>query len=88
MQTDRERLIELIRQGKKEFTKSDETYIENYLADYLLANNVTIPIQCKDCKYRIRTNKHLLCGHQANFIYKTALQVNRFHWCKYGERKV
>ena len=78
MQTDRERLIELIRQGNK---------APEGLADYLLNNNVTIPVQCKDCKYRIRTNKHLLCGHQANFIYKTALQVNRFHWCKYGERK-
>ena len=42
----RDRLIELIKAGKKEFTKSDVTYIENYLADYLLANGVIVP-PCK-----------------------------------------
>lgn len=80
MQTDREQLIELL-QKEVARPKADA------LAIHLLANGIAIPVQCKDCKYRIRTNKHLLCGHQANFIYKTALQVNRFHWCKYGERK-
>lgn len=41
-----DRLVELIRQGKKEFTKSDITYIETYLADYLIANGVIVP-PCK-----------------------------------------
>ena len=82
--TDRDRLIELLRKVDN-MRLTRKGFAE--CADYLLANGIAIPIQCKDCKYRIRTNKHLLCGHQANFIYKTALQVNRFHWCKYGERK-
>ena len=55
----RDRLIELIKAGKKEFTKSDVTYIENYLADYLLANGVIVP-PCKvgDTVYRLTMSLH------------------------------
>lgn len=53
-----DRLIELIRKGKKEFTKSDETYIETFLADYLLKNGVIVP-PCKvgDIVYVITTKR-------------------------------
>ena len=38
----RAKMVELIRQGKKAFTKSDTTYMEEFLADYLIANSVII----------------------------------------------
>lgn len=63
--TDRERLIELIRTGKKEFTKSDETYIENYLADYLLANGVSVlPVPLGTTVFEIRAKGERRYGHR------------------------
>ena len=47
--TERERLIELIRQGMKKHEVTIEHYViptSDYLADYLLENGVTIP-PCK-----------------------------------------
>lgn len=42
--TDRERLIELIQHEVV-------PYFAERIADYLLANGVTIPVRCKDCRY-------------------------------------
>lgn len=39
----REKLIELLMQAKIGWTKAE-------LADHLIANGVTIPTRCKDCK--------------------------------------
>ena len=40
----REKLIELQMQAKIGWTKAE-------FADHLIANGVTIPVRCKDCKY-------------------------------------
>lgn len=62
---DRERLIELIRAGKKEFTKSDDTYIENFLADYLLANGVSVlPVPLGTTVFEIRARGERRYGHR------------------------
>ena len=70
--TDRDRLIELVRNGIQEFGKSTvKCSADEYLADYLIANGVTLPA-CKvgdkvyalyDCNgsraIRIDTLRHL-----------------------------
>ena len=42
--TDRERLIELVKKGEREFSLSNRPVldIEEYIADYLLANGVIV----------------------------------------------
>lgn len=87
----RDRLIELIRQGKKAFTKSDTTYIENYLADYLLANGVALPA-CRigQTVYALydRSEKKNIDGH----IKKRNSQIDTLRYlgaCKmYGKIEV
>lgn len=52
MSSDRDRLIELVCKGIQEFGKSTvKCSIDEYLADYLLANGVIVPVRCKDCEY-------------------------------------
>ena len=62
--TDRDRLIELIKKGEKEFSLSNRPVldIEEYIADYLLANGVIVP-PCKvgDAIYRIVDMSHTTC---------------------------
>lgn len=67
--TDKDRLIELIKQCYEKFRKSDETYIEPYLADYLLANDVVKVVRCKDCTYLREsdmTNK-MFCTYHGDY---------------------
>ena len=69
---DREKLIELIRKGKKDFTKSDETYIENYLADYLLENNaIVLPCKVGDALYFLYDNTFANRPNITPHIYET-----------------
>jgi hypothetical protein len=49
--TDRERLIELIKQGNIDYLWSTGKAHYTFLADYLLANGVIVPVRCKDCEY-------------------------------------
>lgn len=80
--TDRDRLIELINQKVDAFFKTEE------LADYLLENDVTKVIRCKDCKYYYCVdNKTRLCTNKNNLTLKTALTISREHYCSYGELK-
>ena len=80
--TDRDTLIELINQKVDAFFKTEE------LADYLLENDVTKVIRCKDCKYYYCVdNKTRLCTNKNNLTLKTALTISREHYCSYGELK-
>ena len=80
--TDREQLIELINQKVDAFFKTEE------LADYLLENDVTKVIRCKDCKYYYCVdNKTRLCTNKNNLTLKTALTISREHYCSYGDVK-
>lgn len=60
MQTEkqRERLVELIKTAEKEFSNTGKPIldIEEYVADYLLANNVVVlPLKVGDTIYRLDT---------------------------------
>ncbi len=57
------------------------------IADHLLACGVTVVVKCNDCQHLIRTKDACLCGHPANFINKTALEVSTNHYCRYGKPK-
>ena len=50
--TDREKLIELLESAESAiyWNSDDRCFIEK-IADYLIANGVTIHVRCKDCDY-------------------------------------
>ena len=82
----REKLIELLRevqyQGNAVHGYQDK-YIQNSeLADHLIANGVTIPVRCKECKSLCRNYAHMRkhCG-------LTGQLVDDDDFCSYGERR-
>jgi hypothetical protein len=70
--TEREKLIDLL------------CYIPGAeeIADFFLANGVTIPVTCKDCKHYIYDDFDGCC---------VCMQLSKYvkpdFWCAYGERK-
>lgn len=55
------------------------------LADFLIANGVTIPVRCKDCKHYMEypTTKRMCC-----YVHLlTPHHMQPEHFCSYGERK-
>ena len=61
----REKLIALLQEANAETAKKIEKHeIKDvkigweFLADHLIANGVTIPTRCKDCKYKFSANGH------------------------------
>lgn len=54
--TDREKLIDIIVRTPS-VAVSSRTAAE-HIADHLIANGVTIPTRCKDCKYKFAVNGH------------------------------
>ena len=83
--TDRDRLIELI----EKWHENPETF--QYLADYLLANDVVKVVRCKDCKHYIP--KENLTDEYDNSIGADGLCDNtdtytdETDFCSYGELK-
>lgn len=80
----REKLIDLLMDLP--ITRLTYEEMEKYsgdVADYLLANGVTIPVRCKDCKYRILD---LFGGHCCR-LHKGLAMVTDESFCSYGERK-
>ena len=80
MPNTREKLIELMEQ---EYYCSIEE-----MADHLIANGVTIPVRCKDCKhcysFITKRNKQPMCRcmrHDLDVIVRT------HDFCSYGERR-
>lgn len=51
-----------------------------HFADHLIANGVTIPVRCKDCKMLFRT-------HLAKKCAITRIPVDDDDFCSYGERR-
>ena len=72
--TDREKLIGLI--GQVQYLGG----LELALADHLLANGVTIPVRCKDCKWW----RDFDC---MNANGASSLVLNEDFFCAAGERK-
>jgi hypothetical protein len=56
-------------------------FAEN-LADHLIANGVTIPVLCKDCKHFIKEEHG--CDHHGYFF---PVHVVENDFCSYGERR-
>jgi hypothetical protein len=90
----REKLVELIARAKRTMWGknglSSELARNHYMAEQLIANGVTIPVRCKDCKhckkYRNRLDpmrNHQLCVR----MDKYAFGVEEDDFCSYGERR-
>ena len=82
----REKLIELIRKADKEDYDSltmDAHYA--YMADYLLAHGVTVPIHCKECKHW--ADGVAGCTDQVKCCKIGFYMVGENGYCVYGERK-
>ena len=80
--TDRDRLIELVCKGIQEFSKSTvKCSADEYIADYLLANDFTKVVRCKDCKHR--TNK----GICEKFRQRYPFFPEDDFYCGFGELK-
>ena len=74
----REKLIELIQSA----VNGCATYWAGLIADYLIANGVTIPVRCKDCAN---------CQHKTPldgfFCKGFRVLVKPDDFCSYGERR-
>ena len=60
----------------------DEVFNDE-VADHLIANGVTIPVRCKDCKHHEHYDALLYCGH----IRGLTGSVSPHGYCVYAERK-
>ena len=70
----REKLIELLQTSPMDIVGNHPI---GSLADWLIANGVTIPVRCKDCT---EYNGHRYCRY-------TEIVVLDNDFCSYGERK-
>jgi hypothetical protein len=87
----REKLIELLNEAHSKST--DEvvfncaTYAQQLEmeSDYLIANGVTIPIRCQDCKHW--KNEINGCTEEKRFCDIGFYMVHKNGFCYFGERK-
>lgn len=81
-----EKLIELLESAESAvyWNSSDKGFIEK-IADHLIANGVTIPVRCKDCKYYEMHYGRGNMGCSNNKAIWTQCPPDAF--CSYGERK-
>ena len=58
------------------------------MADHLIANGVTIPVRCKDCKH-CGLEQEPCHGRTQRFckLHKVLVVVGRDTFCSYGERR-
>ena len=90
----REKLIELIL-GAMPPCYSD--VFATQIADYLIANGVTIPVRCKDCWKRGNPNECPMCEEQEHDVYQDGYIMYTEHevidhtrdddFCHFGERE-
>ena len=89
----REKLIELVSNMR---TKITAWHTAEDIADHLIANGVTIPVRCKDCKHWHEETGW--CDHHSWFIEEDGepchpwesnnwKMTNEDDFCSYGERK-
>ena len=90
MKTDREKLIELIKEanlsmwGRSGISSAAER--RAYLADYLISKGVTIPVRCGECRYRYEPVKCSLFVDMADGVPWFRDHGEDF-FCEWGERK-
>ena len=88
---ERGKLIELLESAESAvyWNSSDKGFIEK-IAEHLIANGVTIPVRCEECKYSYDGVANLMCGRcgqNINGIRLGGVSVKAEHFCSYGERK-
>ena len=78
----REKLIELV-------LRMDITDNVGNIVDFLIANGVTIPVRCKDCKHLTVYNSPTLYAYcqKTHLRFEPFKEDTRTHYCSYGERK-
>ena len=81
----REKLIELVKNVRSKITA---WHTAEDIADMLIANGVTIPVRCKDCRYYIPKVDGSVgfckCGEVCGYL--TTMRVAD-DFCSYGERR-
>ena len=82
----REKLIELL-----EAIPHPQLLYPDLFVDSLIANGVTIPVRCKDCKYNVANMKpdplDMTDYSDITCSYFMTDGMNRDDFCSYGERK-
>lgn len=81
----RKKLIELIIGGHQKYYEPDSvgnTY--EVIADHLIANGVTIPVRCQDCKHW--KNEINGCTEDKRFCDIGFYMVHKDGFCSFGER--
>ena len=83
---DREKLIGLLIHAHRADETSENT-LEHlvYMADNLIANGVTIPVHCKDCKHWLKDFAG--CTDFVGRCEWANYMVGAVGYCVYGERK-
>ena len=89
----REKLIELMKKtplmeigGRiADAEKCLVSYVFESFADHLIANGVTIPVRCKDCKYYWMPQG--FCTHDRHDYQTMSVPQKEDDFCSYGERK-
>lgn len=76
----REKLIELIQSA----VSGCATYWAGLIADHLIANGVTIPVRCKDCKH---FGGYGACHCHAADENGTPIWVREDDFCSYGRKR-
>ena len=92
----REKLIELLFRCTQKNIKAElhgekiEVIIsQSKIADHLIANGVTIPVRCEDCKHYDNSEGIQWCHLNSKF-YKGGVDWHSFPedgFCSYGERR-
>ena len=78
----REKLIELIQSA----VGGCSAYWAGLIADYLVANGVTIPVRCKACK-QWKHLEHIGCTDFVKACMLANYMVGATGYCVYGERR-
>ena len=85
--TDREKMVNLLCEANSISVDAelfeDSSYAQQLEieADFLIANGVTIPVRCKDCKHWCEDTLSCMCGNH----YDDNWYGEDF--CSYGERR-
>ena len=87
----REKLIDILRAGNRVGSYCAEEGALKRIANHLIANGVTIPVRCKDCKYNVANMKpdplDMADYSDITCSYFMTDGMNSDDFCSYGERK-
>lgn len=79
----REKLIEFVHDARMNALWHNAPNQSEYMTDMLIDNGVTIPVRCKDCKYR----RGDFFGGFVCRLHKGLAMVTDESFCSYGERR-